>query len=115
MGLTSKAMALLAAAENIVKYNHLYDRWIVTWTIEACIIHHYPGLDHDPNRLASSLAGMLPCCDEFSFPNSTGIYRFRWNKLSYWYFYNTTNNHNKIPAYPDMTFVNIQFEYGCNR
>mmetsp|Transcript_48320 Transcript_48320/g.52232 ORF Transcript_48320/g.52232 Transcript_48320/m.52232 type:complete len:247 (-) Transcript_48320:203-943(-) len=101
MGLKNKSSALLAAAENIIKYNNLYDRWIVTSTIEACIIYQYPDLDHDPNRLASSLAGMLPCCDEFSFPNSIGIYRWKWKKLSYWYFYNTTNDHDQVPAIPD--------------
>ena len=97
----SNAAALLGASQNIIKYNNLYDQWIITSTIEACIIHQCPDLEHDPNRLASSLAAMLPCCDEFSFPNSTGIYQFRWNKLSYWYFYNTTDNHNQAPAYPD--------------
>ena len=97
----SKSSAHLGAAENIIKYNNLYDRWIVTSTIEACIIHQYPDLDHDPKKLASSMAGLLPCCDKFSFPNSTGIYQLRWNRLHYWYFYENTNNQNQAPAYPD--------------
>ena len=97
----SNALALLGAAEYIIKYKNLYDQWIVTSTIEACIVQKYPDLDHNPKKLVSSLASLLPCCDEFSFPNSTGIYQFRWNRIHYWYFYENSNNQNQAPAYPD--------------
>ena len=70
------SQALLAAAENVVKYQNLYEQWIVTSTIEACICWQYPELNHNPNRLPSSMARAVPACDDFTFINPKGIYRF---------------------------------------
>ena len=58
----TQALALLGATENIIKYNNLYDQWIVTSNIEACIVHKYPDLDHNPNRLAGSLVETYLTC-----------------------------------------------------
>ena len=101
MGYKNNSSALLGAAENIINYKNPYDQWIITSTIEACIVHQYSGLDHDPKKLPTSLARELPCCDEFTFTNMKGIYRWTWKKLHYWYFYKNPNDHDQPPAYPD--------------
>jgi len=72
--MNTTSQALLAAAENVVKYNNLYDQWIVTSTIEAGICRQYPEFDHDPTRLASSMTRAIPACDDFTFINPKGIY-----------------------------------------
>ena len=100
MGHESKSSALLSAAENIVNYKNLYDQWIVTSTIEECIQQQYPGFDHDPKRMASSMARAIPSCDDHTFINLKGIYRFKWNKISYWYFYKNPNDHETAPKCP---------------
>ena len=78
MGHKTKSSALLGAAENIVNYKNLYDQWIVTSTIEACIIQQYPDLDHDPKQLANALSRSHPSCEDFTTANSKGIYRWKW-------------------------------------
>ena len=96
----SPSMALLAAAENVVKYQNIYDQWIATSTIEACICRQYPGLNHNPKGLPSSMARAIPACDDFTFINPKGIYRFKWGKDFYWYFYKDPTDHDTTPKYP---------------
>ena len=73
------SQALLAAAENVVKYQNFYDQWIVTSTIEACIQRQYPGFDYNPSRLPSSMAWAVTACDDFTVVNNKGIYRLNDN------------------------------------
>ena len=97
----SNASALLGAAEYIIKYKNLYDQWIVTSTIEACIVQKYPDVDHNSEQLASSIAGSYPICDTFTIANSKGIYRFKYKRKYYRYFYGNPNDHDQAPSYPD--------------
>ena len=43
MGYKTKILALLGAAENVVKYHNLYEQWIVTPTIETGICRQENG------------------------------------------------------------------------
>ena len=74
MGYKNRSLALLGAAKNIVQYQNFYDQWIVTSTIEECIQQQYPRFNHDPKRLASSMARANPPCDDHTFINLKGIY-----------------------------------------
>ena len=96
----SPSMALLAAAENVVKYQNIYDKWIATSTIEASICRQYPGLDHNPNRLSTSMTRAIPACDDFTFINPKGIYRFKWYKDFYCYFLKNPTDHDTTPKCP---------------